>query len=170
MRNAWMGALFLALVSGCGERSDGTGDEQKGVIDMGTQSESIDTSEAGLVAFVKEKRYAEWTAEPAAHDTAGPHGDKVRTYFNATVAASLRDGKPLHPKGSVLVKELIGSDGKLTGHALDVKVEDGSGETKWLFFEGFVADDYANNFYGVAHPTCHGCHAGGTDYVLSALP
>lgn len=155
-------AVALVLTAACGPTS--TVDEGVGVI------QQLDTSEAGVISFVKEGRYKDWLAEPSVHDTRAPHGDKVRVYFNDTVAASLRAGNATHPAGSIVVKELYDDDGKtLTGHALEVKVADGAGKDTWIFFEGF-GPDYASNYYGRAHATCHGCHASGRDYVTSALP
>ena len=155
-------AAALVLTAACGPTS--TVDEGVGTI------QQLDTSEAGVIAFVKEGRYKDWLAEPAVHDTRAPHGDKVRVFFNDTVTASLRAGNATHPVGSILVKELYEDDGKtLTGHALEVKVADGAGKDTWIFFEGF-GPDYGSNYYGRAHATCHGCHAAGQDYVTSALP
>lgn len=154
--------VALVLAAACGPTS--TVDEGVGTI------QQLDTSEAGITAFVKEGRYKDWLAEPAVHDTRAPHGNKVRVYFNDTVAASLRAGNATHPAGSIVVKELYDDDAKtVTGHALEVKVADGAGKDTWIFFEGF-GPDYDSNYYGRAHATCHGCHAAGQDYVTSALP
>jgi hypothetical protein len=150
------------LAAACGPSS--TVDEGAGTV------QQLDTSEAGITAFVREGRYKGWLAEPTVHDTRAPHGDKVRVYFNDTVAASLRAGNVTHPAGSILVKELYDDDGKtVTGHALEVKVADGAGKDTWIFYEGF-GPDYGNNYYGKGHATCHGCHAAGQDYVTSPLP
>ncbi|HEX8433509.1 MAG TPA: hypothetical protein VF697_00335 [Archangium sp.] len=150
------------LAVACGPTS--TVDEGVGVI------QQLDTSEAGITAFVREGRYKDWLAEPSVHDTRAPHGSKVRVFFNDTVVQSMRDSKATHPVGSILIKELYENDGKtLRGHALDVKVSEGTGKDTWLFYEGF-APDYARNYYGRGHETCHGCHSSGTDYVTTPLP
>ncbi len=153
---------MLALVlfaSACG------GSEETGSPVVG----GLDTSEAGVIAFVKERRYQDWLAEPAVHDSRGPHG-KVRVFFNPTAVQSLSAGNDTHPVGTILVKELYSSDGaRLEGHALDVKVKAGSGKDTWLFFEGALPD-YKNPYYGRGHDTCHGCHEPGKDYVTTALP
>jgi hypothetical protein len=131
--------------------------------------DGLDTSEAGLVAFVREGRYKGWRAEPGVHASTGPHG-KVRVFFNDKAVQSLQAGNATHPRGTALVKELYAPDGTtLTGHAVDVKVADGAGKDTWLFFES-VGLDYTGNFYGRGHPACHGCHAAGKDYVTTALP
>ena len=154
--------LLLGLALACGPSS--TVDEGTGVV------QQLDTSEAGITAFVREGRYKSWLAEASVHETRAPHGSKVRVFFNDTVVQSLRAGNATHPVGSILVKELYEGDGKtLRGHALDVKISEGSGKDTWIFYEGF-GPDYSSNYYGRGHSTCHGCHASGTDYVTSALP
>jgi hypothetical protein len=152
----------LVLTAACGPSS--SVDEGVGTV------QQLDTSEAGITAFVRDGRYKGWLAEPAVHETRAPHGDKVRVYFNDTVAASLHAGNATHPAGSIVVKELYDDDGKtVTGHALEVKVADGAGKDTWIFYEGF-GPSYASNYYGRGHDSCHGCHASGRDYVTSALP
>jgi hypothetical protein len=155
-------ALSLLLASACWPTSS----VDEGIGDIG----ELDTSEAGITAFVREGRYKDWVAEPTVHETRAPHGSKVRVFFNDTVVQSLRAGNATHPVGSVLVKELFEDDGKtLRGYALDVKITEGAGKDTWIFYEGF-APDYDNNYYGRGHSTCHGCHESGTDYVTSPLP
>lgn len=154
--------LLAALASACGPRS--SVDEQVGVI------EELDTSETGIIAFVREGNYRAWVAEPAVHDTHRAHGAKVRVFFNDKAVASLGARNAVHPVGTILVKELYDSDGvTLHGHALDVKVSEGPGKDSWLFFES-GGPEYRNNYYGRGHATCHGCHEDGQDYVLTARP
>jgi hypothetical protein len=152
--------LLLAVASvACGPTAPGDGGTVEG----------LDTSEAGLVAFIRSGGYTGWTAEPTAPLRRGVHGP-ARVFFNDTVVQSLRAGNSSHPRGSILVKEFYADDGTtLKGHALNVKVEAGTGKDTWLFFEG-DAPGYANAFYGRGHATCHGCHEAGRDYVTSALP
>ncbi len=152
----------LLLAAACGPRS-ATDDENAGM------HGGIDTSRDGLTRFVREGRYKEWTSEPALHDSAGPHKSKVRVFFNETLVASLKAGNAVHPPGSAVVKELFDGDGAPAGHAIDVKVAEGSGPETWIFYEGFTLD-YEDPYYGRAHETCHGCHQPGRDYVLSPLP
>jgi hypothetical protein len=129
----------------------------------------LNTSESGIVAFVKDRRYKDWLAEPAVHASGGPHGP-VRVFFNDTSVASLRADNAVHPVGTILVKEVYAPDGKeLVAHALNVKVEAGPGKDTWLYFEGALPA-YKNNFYGRGHETCHGCHEAGKDYVTTSLP
>lgn len=130
--------------------------------------DGFDASEAGIAAFVKERRYQGWLAEPAVHGS--PIHGRVRVFFNDSAVQSLREGRDTHPVGTVLVKELYASDDtRLTGHALEVKVEAGAGKDTWVFYEASLNDSPAP-YYGRGHPTCHGCHEAGKDYVTSPLP
>jgi hypothetical protein len=155
-------ACGILSLTGCGPSS--SGDEGVGMVD------DLQTSEAGLTAFVREGRYRTWLAEPAPRPSVRAHGSMARVYFNEKVAQSLREGRSVHPVGSVLVKELFAADGKtLKAHAVNVKVAEGTGHDTWLFYEGF-APDYSNSYYGRGHGTCYGCHSEGVDYVTTALP
>jgi hypothetical protein len=150
----------LLLAAACGGSEGG---------DSSPLIEGLDTSQAGVTDFVTKRRYEDWLAEPAVRDSKGPHG-KVRVFFNDLAVRSLRAGNETHPRGTILVKELYTADGQnLLGHALEAKVEDGQGKDTWLFFEGGLSR-YEDAFYGRGHPTCHGCHEAGTDYVTSELP
>jgi hypothetical protein len=150
----------LLLATACG----GSGGENGSPV-----IEGLDTSQAGIADFVRERRYDDWLAEPAVRDSKGPHG-KVRVFFNDVAVRSLRAANETHPRGTILVKELYSDDGKnLIGQALEVKVEDGKGKDTWLFFEGLLPR-YEGAFYGRGDPTCHGCHEAGTDYVTTTLP
>jgi hypothetical protein len=130
--------------------------------------DTLDTSQSGLLAFIMTGDYKCWLAEPAVHESAGPHAvTGVRTFFNDKVAASLRAGTGVHPRGSILVKELYnGPD--IMGYAIDVKDTDGTGASNWIFYEGFAPS--FNGYYGRANSTCTGCHSQGVDYVRSRLP
>lgn len=150
--------LVLLLLTGCGPTSPDEG--------LGTIA-GIDTSRAGLTSFLTSKGYASWRAEPAIHPTSAPHGARVRVFFNDTLVNA--GAATTLPKGAVVVKELYDANDVLTGHAIDLKIADGTGKDTWLFYEGFTPD-YTNVFYGVGHPTCHGCHESGRDYLVSPVP
>lgn len=156
-------SCVLLLLAACSPSS--SVDEGLGMVN------GLDTSEAGITAFVREGRYKAWVGEAAPRDSVRSHGPQVRVFFNDVLAQSMRAGNATHPKGSITVKELYESDGKtLRGYALDVKVAEGSGKDTWVFYEGF-GPDYDDNYYGRAHSTCHGCHADdGRDYVITPLP
>lgn len=162
---------LTCLAAACGESGDGGGNRDarpaEGVPDG--RDPDIDTSREGLIAFAESGDYTSWFAEPEKHPSAGPHGGQVRTYFNDLAEASLRAGSDVHPRGSILVKELYGGGDDVLGYAINVKVEDGEGKDTWLFWEGY-GPDYEGDYYGIANETCHGCHSAGRDYVRSPFP
>ncbi|MCY0999612.1 hypothetical protein OWM54_20980 [Myxococcus sp. MISCRS1] len=163
MRPSSLPCTVLLTLVACGPSSS----VDEGLGEVG----GLDTSEAGITAFVREGRYREWLAEPAPRRSVRSHGDRVRVFFNDVLARSMAEGNRVHPVGSITVKELFESDGRTTrGHALDIKVAEGTGKDTWVFYEGF-GPNYDDNYYGRGHDTCHGCHADqGTDYVATPLP
>ena len=123
----------------------------------------LDTSEAGLVAFFKTSAYRSWRAEAAPHPSSGPHSGKVRTFVNDALYDSLKAGAGRHPRGSVVVKELLDGTGTtLTGIAIDVKDQDGT----WVFLEGF-APSFTGYYYRGTQNLCGNCHQAGADFVLT---
>jgi hypothetical protein len=132
-----------------------------------TDADAIDptplpTTRDALVAFARARSYSSWPSEPEAHASAGPHGGRVRTWVNPTLAASLRAGATTHPAGSVAVKELYGSGTAITGWAIDVKRDDGV----WVFWEGFLPQLDQYYFVGMNN-LCGRCHQAGVDTVLT---
>jgi hypothetical protein len=128
---------------------------------------SLPTTRAEIVAFVQSGAYTGWAAEPARHASTGPHGGTVRTFVNATLYTSLKQGQASHPRGSVAVKELY-TGANRTGWAVDIKGDDGV----WVYYEGFEPRLDQYYFRGDGN-LCANCHAGGVDRVLvpaSAFP
>ncbi|MER2559730.1 MAG: hypothetical protein ABTQ32_03365 [Myxococcaceae bacterium] len=122
---------------------------------------------AGLLSIAQSGAYLSWKAEPAPHQTSGPHGGQVRTFVNDVLYASLKAGNTMHPRGAIAVKELF-SNGTRTGWAIDAKDDDGV----WTYFEGFEPQLNQYFFRGSGN-LCSNCHAGGVDSVLtpaSSLP
>jgi len=162
-------AIWLCAVgalTSCSKSDDGDDSPESKPPTVGSIGEITDTSVKGMAAFVQSGDYKTWAAEPAVHDSTGPHG-KVRSYFNPTLAASLETSNATHPAGSISVKELYESDGTtIKGYAVEAKTTDGTGGDTWLWYEGFLPsfDDY----YGQGLSTCTGCHGSGTDFVRSA--
>ena len=131
-----------------------------------TVGEIEDTSAAGIAAFLREGTYKGWATESAVHDSTGPHG-KVRSFYNSKLAQSLADQNPVHPVGSISVKELYETDGAtLNGYALEAKTIDETGGNAWLWFEGFSPK--FNEYYGQGLSTCTDCHRDGIDFIKSA--
>jgi len=128
---------------------------------------SLPTTRAEIVAFVQSGAYTAWAAEPARHASTGPHGGAVRTFVNATLYTSLKQGRASHPSGSIAVKELY-TGANRTGWAVDIKGDDGV----WIYYEGFEPRLDQYYFRGDGN-LCANCHAGGVDRVLvpaSAFP
>lgn len=160
------------------EAADARADDAGGPLDSGDTSDAgpaqadagpapLPTTRAEIVAFVQSGAYTTWAAEPARHASTGPHGGTVRTFVNATLYTSLKEGRASHPTGSIAVKELY-TGASRTGWAVDVKGDDGV----WIYYEGFEPRLDQYYFRGDGN-LCANCHAGGVDRVLvpaSAFP
>jgi hypothetical protein len=160
------------------EAADARADDAGGPLDSGDTPDaspaqadagpaSMPTTRAEIVAFVQSGAYTAWAAEPARHASTGPHGGAVRTFVNATLYTSLKQGRASHPSGSIAVKELY-TGANRTGWAVDLKGDDGV----WIYYEGFEPRLDQYYFRGDGN-LCANCHAGGVDRVLvpaSAFP
>ena len=103
------------------------------------------------------------------HASTGPHG-QVRSFFNASLVATLTANGSDHAVGAATVKELHSNEG-LEGWAVMVKTGDGTSASDWYFYEVFSTTDsseIAVDGNGVA--SCANCHRGGTDFILTKLP
>jgi hypothetical protein len=134
-------------------------------------SSLVPATRAELHKWLQAGKYKEFPHESEVHPSDGPHGD-VQTYLNPILEASLKAGNEAHPVNAAAVKELYGSDGKLSGWAVSVKTQvesaDGDG---WYWYETFsTADDADAAADGKGVGLCTGCHAGGTDYVTIPYP
>jgi hypothetical protein len=133
-----------------------------------TQPAPIPTTADELLAWLELGSYRGWTAESAPHPSAGPHFGTVRTFLNPIVLGSLAAGLPSHPAGSALVKELYGSEVRVQGWSVMVKVQDDSAEgTGWYWLERFRGSTFAS---GIGVPGCTGCHSLGNDLVRTPYP
>ncbi len=122
---------------------------------------------APLLPWLQASTYVGWTAEPAKHPSAGPHFGAVRTFFNDTLATSLKAGATNHPVGAAAVKELYASGSKVVGWAVMRKTSAGPGGSAWYWYEYYQGQKFAD---GQGTALCTGCHAPGKDYVLSKAP
>ena len=108
-----------------------------------------------------------WVAEPAAHASAGPHGGRVRTWYDPVLVADLRAGATTFRRKAAMVKELYASEEDAMPVAWSVmrKVARRSGADGrgWLFFEGGTS----GGIFGRGLRVCTGCHEDGVDYLLS---
>lgn len=162
-------ALLLVFVSSaCGAGFEGTlADGGVVLISPSDAGAPTPATRAGLLSVAQSGAYLSWKAEPAPHQTSGPHGGQVRTFVNDVLYASMKAGNTTHPRGSIVVKELF-SNGARNGWAVDAKDDEGT----WVFFEGFEPQLNQYFFRGTGN-LCSNCHAGGVDFVLtppSALP
>lgn len=137
--------------------------------DANGASEDLPTNADALFAYLQAGTYEGFAAEPAVHASVGPHG-QVRSFFNASLAASLTAGDSTHAAGAASVKELHSSEG-LEGWAVMVKTGDGASANDWYFYEVFSTTDSSETVAdgnGVA--LCANCHSGGTDFILTSFP
>jgi len=125
---------------------------------------------AALLAWLQAGTYLGWRADPQRHQTLGPHGFEVRTFFNDAVVRSLEAGDAPHPAGSALVKELYSGD-RVVNWAVMVKLQAESDRGNgWYWYEGV-------GLQGKGLSICTSCHIGpayngltGRDFVFSPLP
>lgn len=170
--------LLLALVGlvACGSDEPGLGSDAStsdasptAQADANGAFEAVPSNADALFAYLQARSYEGFAAEPAVHASAGPHG-QVRSFFNASLAASLTAGDSAHAVGAATVKELHSNQG-LEGWAVMVKTGDGASASDWYFYEVFSTTDsseIAADGNGVA--LCANCHGGGTDFILTEFP
>jgi hypothetical protein len=110
---------------------------------------------------------ATWTPEPAAHASAGAHGGAVRTWYAPALVDDLRAGRVPFGRGAAMVKELLDADGAVRGVSVMRKLRprSGPGGRGWFFYERVGGARYV----GRGLPVCAGCHARGTDFLLSSF-
>jgi hypothetical protein len=121
-------------------------------------------------AYLDQGTYRQFPAEPAVHRSTGPHGGNVRTYLNPSLHASLAARAAEHPRCAAAVKELYGGGtATVTGWAVGVKTAAGSDRgAAWYWYEVTSTRPGASPVAdGKGVPLCSGCHASGTDYVLT---
>ncbi|MCY1058350.1 hypothetical protein [Nannocystis sp. SCPEA4] len=159
--------------------ADPTADEPTSTSDPGTTSAASTTgdeqaspptdSAEQLEQWLAAGLYRSWLAESQIHPSAGPHGGNVRTFVDAALAQSLADANGMHPQGAATVKELYG-DGTdvIVGYAVMVKLApDSANGDGWYWYERTGTTVYAD---GTGVKLCTGCHADGSDYVLTPYP
>jgi len=155
----------LLLGAGCGsDNAPGTGPDPILPGELDAVSDAVlATDSATLFSFLQDRSYKSMLAEPAVHESDGPHGD-VRVFINQRLAISLQNGSDEHPVGSSAVKELYAS-GTLRGWAVEVKTAAGQGGAGWYWYENFSVSDNDPVVDGQNVGLCTGCHEDGGDYV-----
>lgn len=159
------GALVL-LLGGCG--SDTGADPGATAIPVGNDGRSIAATKDGITAYVQAGEYRAWESEPAIRDAVRAHGGRARSYFNSKYAQARRGNTYPMPLGAMSIKELY-SGTTVYGYAIGVKTQAGSGAQTWTWYETTGLPDV--KYFGVANPTCEGCHAadGGHDRSLTTF-
>jgi len=129
------------------------------------------TNKAKLINWLNNKGYkANFLPEPARHQSTGPHGGVVKTYYNPVLVNDLAARRKRFSKGAAMVKELFLGGNTVAGYAVMVKT-DRSPTVKagdWLFYEAFDTNGQGA-FYGKGIQLCAGCHSAGKDYLLSTF-
>ncbi len=134
---------------------------------------AVPTRPADLQAWLVAGHYRSWAHEARPHESAGPHGDAVKTFVSPSLRASLQKGGTPHPEGAAAVKELYDASSKHTGWAVSVKVaRDSASGNGWYWYEVFSTAPGAKPAYeGVGKQLCRECHTdGGSDQVLIPFP
>lgn len=161
---AFFGALFGPL-SGCG--SDTGADPAAGTIPVGDDGKTIAATKDGITAYLESSAYLGWAKEPAVRDAIRSHGGRARTYFNGKyLEARRKDAYPM-PLGATAIKELHDGSG-VYGWAVGIKTRSGPGAETWTWYETTGLPEV--KYFGVANPTCEGCHAADSGRDRSLAP
>lgn len=131
------------------------------------QPGEVPVNDAELSVWVEDGNYLDWASESEVHTSSGPHFGGVKVFVNDELEESLSDGGDPHPIASAAIKELYGDGDDLLGWTVMVKVEDGSADDSWFFWEQFEGDKLIE---GVGQSACTGCHGAGVDLILTAFP
>jgi hypothetical protein len=113
---------------------------------------------AELLPWLEAKSYESFVAEPAYHESSGPHGDAVKTFYSPLAMESLIAGESIIRSGGAVVKELT-SGGSLYGWGVYVRGTNAEGAASYYFYELIKP----NTVYGDAYNSneCTGCHQDG---------
>lgn len=150
-------ALLVCALIGC------DGAEDVDVVPDGSDLPAVQ-------AWLDSGAYLEWER----HDPAPAPGmaGGARVYLSPELAASLRSGASIHPRGSAAVREIVDASDPtiMIGWAMNHKLEAGEGGDAWWFYEVFSLElDAAPLVAEHGAPGCVGCHGEGRDHVLTQL-
>jgi hypothetical protein len=160
------GVMLLGLaLSACG--SDTGADPSATAIPVGDDGKSIAATKDGITAYLNAKEYLGWAKEPAVRDAIRSHGGRARSYFNKKyLEARQKDAYPMQ-LGAMAVKELYSGD-SVTGYAVGIKTRSGAGAETWTWYETVGLPEV--KYFGVANPTCEGCHSADSGRDRSLAP
>src|SRR6185436_18279287 len=107
------------------------------------------------------------TPEPSVRTSTSAHGLHVRSWYSPTLVADLQAGTVPFERGAAMVKELYfqGTDTALGWSVMRKVRRRSAGGRGWFFFETFDGKRAIARGRRVA--VCVGCHADGTDFLLS---
>lgn len=171
MENQLPRALRAAALLGCALSlhcgSDTGADPAATAVPVDDDGTTIVADKAGITAYLQAGTYLKWEGEAAVHDSVRSHGGSVRTYFNNKYLFARRTGSYPMAVGSMAVKELY-SSGSVSGYAVGVKTRAGTTADTWTWYETTGLPDV--QYFGVANPTCEGCHSADSGHDRSLTP
>lgn len=151
---AGIAGLLLPL-AGCG--SDTGADPSATAVPVGNDGKTVAATKDGITAYVQAGDYKAWEKEPAVRDAIRSHGGSARSYFNGKYLDARRQNRYPMALGAMAVKELY-DGGNVYGYAVAIKTRSGEGADTWTWYETTGLPDV--KYFGVANPTCEGCHSG----------
>jgi hypothetical protein len=158
-------ALLAPLSGGCGRDTDP--DPNASAIPVGDDGRSIAATKDGITAYIMTGDYLSWAKEPAIRDAVRAHGTKARSSFNAKYLQARRSNTYPMVVGAMSVKELY-NDTTVYGYAVSVKTQAGEGAQTWTWYETTGLPNV--QYFGVANPTCEGCHSADSGRDRSLAP
>ena len=169
IRNAVGAALagVLCIGSGVGCGSDTGADPGATAVPVGNDGTAIAATKDGITAYILVGDYTIWGKEPGVRDAIRSHGGRARSYFNDKYLRARRSETYPMELGATAVKELYDGD-RVYGYAVAVKTQRGAGAETWTWYETTGLPDV--KYFGVANPTCEGCHAGDQGRDRSLAP
>lgn len=162
-RNVAMLGLLGVFHIACG--SDTGVDPDATAIPVGDDGKTIAATKDGITSYILSGAYPTWGKEPAVRDSR-IHGTRARSYFNSKYLQARRSDVYPMQRGAMAIKELYSND-MVYGYAAAVKTQEGEGAQTWTWYETLGLPDV--KYFGVANPTCEGCHSadGGRDRSLA---
>ena len=165
-----LGSLLLTLVA-CGVPQGG----QAPTLMLPVEQTPATASIAAADEWLARGYHLKWQCQMTPQDKRPPsgHTGKTRTCNNAALLASAGSGE--YPVGAAAVKELYDGDGKISGHAVSLRVAAGAGDERWFWFERTGAGDGGVPAIGLGdvnnpRTICVGCHSGAPrDFVWTRV-
>ena len=156
-------------VDGRGEGGGGGGGDPSTC--NGNEGAPAPTTADALYTWLQTGAYTCWAHESVQHPSTGPHTGDVKTFVNAALDTSLKNGGE-HPVGAVAVKEFFEPSGTARrGWAVLVKNEPSSAAGQGFYWYELIGTTPGSTRYeGQGSTVCTGCHSGGTDFVLVPYP